>query len=124
MKKLFSFIRKIKREKIKVGGNLSAVVTGSKGKTKAIRDVSDEHEVATDYDGDELKEIVTKARHTADEEERIHLYQRADRRLIEEAAISPLSYGQHHILLKPWVKSFPISPLRFWFWKNVHLDPH
>jgi oligopeptide transport system substrate-binding protein len=76
------------------------------------------------YEDDELKEIVTKARHTADEDERIHLYQRADRRLIEEAAISPLSYGQHHILIKPWVKSFPISPLRFWFWKNVLLDPH
>jgi ABC-type oligopeptide transport system substrate-binding subunit/tRNA A-37 threonylcarbamoyl transferase component Bud32/dephospho-CoA kinase len=72
---------------------------------------------------EEVQKMVMEAKHTPDDEQRILLYQQADRRLIEDAAIMPLSYGQHHILFKPRVKQFPLSPLRLWFWKEVVLDP-
>jgi hypothetical protein len=35
----------------------------------------------------------------------------------------PLSYARHNLLLRPWVRRFPVSPVRFWFWKDVVLDP-
>jgi oligopeptide transport system substrate-binding protein len=76
------------------------------------------------WEDEELQKLVLQAKHTADDVQRIQLYQRADKKLIKDAAIMPLSYGQHHILLKPWVKKFPLSPLRLWFWKEVLLDPH
>jgi oligopeptide transport system substrate-binding protein len=76
------------------------------------------------WEDEELQKLVLQAKHTADDVQRIQLYQRADKKLINDAAIMPLSYGQHHLLLKPWVKKFPLSPLRLWFWKEVLLDPH
>ena len=76
------------------------------------------------WKNEEVQKIVLEAKHTPDDEQRILLYQQADRLIIEDAAIMPLSYGQHHILFKPWVKHFPLSPLRLWFWKEVVLDPH
>jgi hypothetical protein len=43
---------------------------------------------------------------------------------VEEAVIMPLAYGGSHLLVKPWVRRFPASATRFWFWKDVIIDPH
>jgi ABC-type oligopeptide transport system substrate-binding subunit len=59
--------------------------------------------------------LVEKARHVSDQAERI---------LIGEAAILPLTYLQMHLLVKPWVKRFPVSPRKWWFWKDVIIEPH
>jgi ABC-type oligopeptide transport system substrate-binding subunit len=50
-----------------------------------------------------------------EEGKRIKLYRQADRILIEEAVIVPLMYGQRHLLVKPWVRKYPISALGDWF---------
>ena len=68
--------------------------------------------------------LVTEAACLLDQAERVALYARADRRLIEEASIMPLFYGQCRELVKPWVKRFPVSRLKFWYWKDVILEPH
>jgi ABC-type transport system substrate-binding protein len=52
------------------------------------------------------------------------LYRQADHILIEEAAIVPLTYERSHLMVKPWVKKYPTSPVREWFWKNVFIEPH
>jgi ABC-type oligopeptide transport system substrate-binding subunit len=59
-----------------------------------------------------------------DQEERIKLYQRADRILIEEAGVMPLTYGRLHLLVKPWVKRFPVSPIKICFFEDVVIEPH
>jgi ABC-type oligopeptide transport system substrate-binding subunit len=60
-----------------------------------------------------------------DQGKRLHYYQQADRILMEEAVIAPLTYAQQHILRKPWVRSFPTSPIKNpGFWKDVIIDPH
>jgi ABC-type oligopeptide transport system substrate-binding subunit/DNA-binding SARP family transcriptional activator len=68
--------------------------------------------------------LVEKARRTMDSAKRLALYQQADRMLIEEAPIMPLAHGRTHLLVKPWVSSLPTAPDRWWFWKDVVIEPH
>jgi ABC-type oligopeptide transport system substrate-binding subunit len=68
--------------------------------------------------------LVEGARGVMDQEERMRMYQQADRILIEEAPILPLAYGRFHILVKPWVRRYLTSPLRWWYWKDVIIEPH
>jgi ABC-type oligopeptide transport system substrate-binding subunit len=52
------------------------------------------------------------------------MYQQADATLVRQVPILPLAYLRFHMLVKPWVRSFRTSPLRWWFWKDVILEPH
>jgi ABC-type oligopeptide transport system substrate-binding subunit len=71
------------------------------------------------HEDEMLESLVTRAKHTASEDERMRLYREADKQLIEDAVIVPLSYGNHNLLLKPWLKKFPLSPLKLCFWKHA-----
>jgi ABC-type oligopeptide transport system substrate-binding subunit len=68
--------------------------------------------------------LMEEARRIADPEERMRLYGQADRVLVEEAAILPLTYDRLHLLVKPWVTKFPIGPHWHWFLKDVIIEPH
>jgi ABC-type oligopeptide transport system substrate-binding subunit/DNA-binding SARP family transcriptional activator len=70
------------------------------------------------------EERVERARHTLDQQVRIEFLRQADEILVQEAPIVPLHYGRQHILVKPWVSSFPISALNHWYWKDTVLEPH
>jgi len=52
------------------------------------------------------------------------LYQEADRILVEDAAIMPLTYRRFHLLVKPWMTKFPVSASAWPFWKDVIIEPH
>ncbi len=54
----------------------------------------------------------------------MELYWQAEALLAQEAVVAPLGYLRGDILLKPWVRKFPTSPIRFWFWKDVVIEPH
>jgi ABC-type oligopeptide transport system substrate-binding subunit len=71
------------------------------------------------YDG-----LVERARRLMDQAEQMRMYQEADRVLVEEAPVLPLYYGRFHLLVKPWVRRYPTSPVRTWFWKDVIIEPH
>jgi hypothetical protein len=44
--------------------------------------------------------------------------------LIGEAAILTLVYYRSQLLLKPTVVRIPISPMDYWFWKDVVVESH
>jgi hypothetical protein len=67
---------------------------------------------------------VEEARRLTDQGERMKMYQAADRILVEEASVMPFAYGRCHLLLKPWIRRCPTSATKFWFWKDVIIDPH
>jgi oligopeptide transport system substrate-binding protein len=69
-------------------------------------------------------QLVEDARRAMDQEERMKLYQQADSILIEEAPLLPLCYARFHMLVKPWVRKYLTSPLRWWYWKDVIIEPH
>jgi oligopeptide transport system substrate-binding protein len=68
--------------------------------------------------------LVEEARRITDQEERVKLYQQADRILVEEAVMVPLLYRRSHLLVKPWVSKYPTSALSEWFWKDVIIEPN
>ncbi|MEM4724828.1 MAG: ABC transporter substrate-binding protein, partial [Candidatus Hadarchaeum sp.] len=67
--------------------------------------------------------LVEKARQTPRAAERMQLFGEAERILIVEATIIPLTHERLHFLVKPWVK-LPLSPFRWWFWKDVIIAAH
>jgi ABC-type oligopeptide transport system substrate-binding subunit/class 3 adenylate cyclase len=67
--------------------------------------------------------LIEEARRTTDQEERIKLYRQADRILVEEAAVIPLTYGRVHMLIKPWVRKHLLTMTMF-YWKDLIIDPH
>ncbi len=69
-------------------------------------------------------QLVEGARRVTDQEERMRMYQQADRILVEEAPILPLLYGRFHLLVKPWVRKYPSSAFKLWFWKDVIIERH
>ena len=68
--------------------------------------------------------FVGEASRSMVQEERMDLYKRADKILVEEAAVMPLNYVRQHLLIKPWVKKYPTSATMGWFWKDVIIEPH
>ncbi|MFC2037980.1 peptide ABC transporter substrate-binding protein, partial [Chloroflexota bacterium] len=80
--------------------------------------------VQTGWRNPAYEELVEKARRLTDQRQRMRLYSKADRILVEEAAIGPLFYGRNTLLIKPWVHKFPMSARGGWFWKDVVIEPH
>jgi len=67
-----------------------------------------------------FEELVESARQTMDQGERLHLLQQADKIMVEEAPIVPLTYARGHTLVKPWVRNLYLgSTLR-----DVIIEPH
>jgi ABC-type oligopeptide transport system substrate-binding subunit/class 3 adenylate cyclase/tetratricopeptide (TPR) repeat protein len=78
----------------------------------------------TKWQNEAFDALVEGARRVMDQEERMRMYQQADRILVEEAPILPLLYYRQHLLVKPWLRKYPTSPIEKWFWKDVVIEPH
>jgi ABC-type oligopeptide transport system substrate-binding subunit len=65
-----------------------------------------------------------EARRVLDPDQRMKPYRQADRILVEEVALMPLSYGRLHLLVKPWVRKYSTSALGESFWKDVIIELH
>jgi oligopeptide transport system substrate-binding protein len=68
--------------------------------------------------------LVEEARRVMDQAERVKLYRQADRILVEDSAIMPLTYNRQHILVKPWVSNLSIAMLGMPRWRHVTIEPH
>jgi len=68
--------------------------------------------------------LVEEARRVTDQGKRMKLYGQADRILVEEMPIVPFAYSRFHQLVKQWVRKYPVSAIRTWFWKDVIIEPH
>jgi oligopeptide transport system substrate-binding protein len=59
-----------------------------------------------------------------EEEQRLALFRKMDRIVVEEAWMVPLWYGRRHLLVKPWIARLPTSPIMGCFWKDMIVKPH
>ncbi len=80
--------------------------------------------LSPEWQNEEYDRLVERARRAMDQKERMDLYRQADMTLIEEAPLLPLAYLRFHMLVKPWVRRYRTSPLRWWYWKDVIIEPH
>jgi len=69
-------------------------------------------------------QLVEEARQTICQEERMELYRQADSILVEEVPVLPLIYERDHLLIKPWVRHYPMTASHAVFWKDVVIAPH
>jgi oligopeptide transport system substrate-binding protein len=73
---------------------------------------------------EQYDKLVENARQVLDLDERLRLYTEADKILMEEAVVIPISYARIHLFVKPWVKRFPIPPINTFSYKDVVIEPH
>jgi oligopeptide transport system substrate-binding protein len=78
----------------------------------------------TKWQNEAFDALVEGARRVMDQEERMRMYQQADRILVEAAPILLFCYGRSDMLVKPWVRKYPTSPIKWNFWKDVIIEPH
>jgi len=69
-------------------------------------------------------ELLSRARQSIDQEERLGFYRKAEEILIAEAPTIPLVYGRIHMLRKPWVDMPRFSLASGLEMKDVSLRPH
>lgn len=65
--------------------------------------------------------LLEQARETPGQQERLAIYQRADRLLVEEAMTFPLLYGRAHYLVKPWLRRYRPTGMGI-RWKDLIID--
>jgi ABC-type oligopeptide transport system substrate-binding subunit len=82
------------------------------------------HQPHSRWRHEHFEQLLESARRMTDAAERLKFYQAADRLLMDEAGVIPLAYGYYHCWLKPWIKRFPVSPLKTTYWKDVVIEPH
>jgi ABC-type oligopeptide transport system substrate-binding subunit len=82
------------------------------------------HQPYSRWHNDRFEQLLESARHMTDPAERLKFYQAADRLLMDEAGVIPLTYERNHGLLKPWVKRFPSSPIKTTYFKDIVIEPH
>ncbi len=63
------------------------------------------------------------ARREMNESERLRLYQEAEQMLVDDAACLPLFFGYSYVLVKPYVKGYPASPLPIPWLKYISIEP-
>ena len=82
------------------------------------------HSFHSGWQNEDYFRLVDEARRVTDQDVRTEMYQQADKILVEEAPIMPTAYGRCQLLVKPWVRRYPISATKFWFWKDAVIEPH
>ena len=70
---------------------------------------SDSPDNRGEYSNAEVDELLEQARIEQDEATRLDLYRQVNRLLVEDVAAIPLYFSRSHILVRPYVKNFPLS---------------
>ncbi|MFQ6059596.1 MAG: ABC transporter substrate-binding protein, partial [Anaerolineae bacterium] len=72
----------------------------------------------------DCERLVETARRVTDQPERMKLYRQAEKILLKEARIVPLTYVPSHLLVKPWVSKYAMSAMVTQLWKDTVIEPH
>lgn len=63
------------------------------------------------YSNPALDDLLDRAAAEQDEQARLELYREAERLVVDEAPCLPLMYGSNHVLVRPYVSGYQLSPL-------------
>lgn len=76
------------------------------------------------YSNPVVDALLEKARAQPDVNLSLALYQQAEKKLVEDAAMIPLWFGKNYILVKPYVKGYKLNPLGYARLNLVSVAPH
>lgn len=65
----------------------------------------------TRYSNPEVDRLLEEARTEQDQERRYELYRQAERLIVQDAPWIPLFFGRDHVLIKPYVKDYKLTPI-------------
>ena len=75
------------------------------------------------YSNPEVDRLLEQARVEIDTGKRIKLYHEAERMIVEDAAWVPLWYtGERHLLLKPYIKGYALTPMTIPKLRHVYIE--
>ena len=75
------------------------------------------------YFNSEVDNILETARVETDQVKRFELYNKVENMIVEDAAWLPLWFaGERHILLKPYVKGYEITPMIVPKMRHVYIE--
>ena len=77
-----------------------------------------------EYSNREVDSVLEMAGVEPDYQRSLGLYQQAERKLVEDAACLPLWFGQNHVLIKPHIKGYHLSPMGFVTLNQVSVESH
>ena len=75
-----------------------------------------------DYSNPEIDTLLERAGVEPDSNLSLELYQQAEQKLVDDAAGLPLWFGKNHILVKPAVKGYKLSPQGLIMLNNVSIE--
>jgi ABC-type oligopeptide transport system substrate-binding subunit/transcriptional regulator with XRE-family HTH domain len=67
-------------------------------------------------------QLIERARRITDQQERMQLYRRAEQILVQEMPMLVTTYGQVHVLLKPWLKNYRMARMKQQFWQEIVIE--
>ena len=70
-----------------------------------------------------FEKLVGQARGATDQGRRMAMYHEAERALMDSAAVVPLVYGRSHLMVAPAIRDYPISAIKWWYWKDAVIEP-
>jgi len=65
----------------------------------------------TGYANPQVDDLLRRALVEPDPQQRIQLYQQAEQQILDDVPWIPLFFSREHMLIKPYVKDFAISPI-------------
>jgi ABC-type oligopeptide transport system substrate-binding subunit/class 3 adenylate cyclase len=70
-----------------------------------------------------LLRLIDEGRYETNTIKRLKCYRQADKILVENAFMVPLTYAKRQMLIKPWVKRYPTTTTWDDLWKDVIVEP-
>jgi oligopeptide transport system substrate-binding protein len=77
-----------------------------------------------EYSNREVDQLLVRAGTERDTEQRFALYQQAEEKMVQEAAIIPLYFGRNYFLVKPYVQGLTLSPMGIPSLTRAAVKPH
>ena len=76
-----------------------------------------------EYTNPEVDALLEMAGIEQDSELSLALYKQAEQKMVDDAAVLPLWFGQNYVLVKPYVKGYTLNPLGSAMLNKVSIEP-
>lgn len=76
-----------------------------------------------EYSNPQVDALLEMANVELDKDRSLALYQQVEQLLVDDAACIPLWFGQNHILVKPYIKGYELTPMGYALLNKVSIKP-